>query len=415
MQSERILSRVIEQAEARQRIKEVKSPQVMRANRMIRDYIQRKRRVCYGGLAMNNLLPPSKRFYSPLEMPDYDFLTPDMSDVEELETELKAAGFGDVYITMGIHENTWKVYVDYVAQADITVVSKKAYDVFYRRSVVRDGIHYTDPDILRMMMYLELSRPKGQVERWKKVYSRVKLLNDAFPIPSTLVEKKPYVSADIRQAINEYAILKKYILCSPDLIKSYEKGLRGDVSHFPKQEGTAAIVITTEIDGDRETIPSLLAGFGRVSVREHAEIKELVPRLIEIRVDGALVCLLVDSVACHSYFWLETWDDKWVIIGSFELMITLYLSLIIFTDLGGELFGRSPMHYVGWFIKMAHRSLVDKKSEFARFSLDCKGHQEGFRDLMAAKVERMKGVKGRGTTRRQNRGLRLRRGTRRAI
>ena len=415
MQSERILSRVIEKAEERQRIKEVKSPRVMHANHMIRDFIKRKRRVCYGGLAMNNLLPASKRFYSPLEMPDYDFLTPDAADVEELEKELTAAGFGDVYVTMGIHENTWKVYVDYIAQADITVIAAKPYGVFYKRSIVRDGIYYTDPDILRMMMYLELSRPEGQVDRWKKVYPRVKLLNDAFPIPATVVERKPTVAADVRATINDYAILKGHILCSPDLLKSYEKGVKGDVSYFPKQAGSAAIIVSTEVDGDRDTIPSLLAGFGKVSVREHAEIREIVPHLVEIRLDGVLVCLLVESVACHSYFWLETWDDRWVNIGSFEFMITLYLSLIIFTDLGGELFGRAPMHYVGWFIKMSHRNLVDKKSEFARFSLDCKGRQDGFRELMAAKVERLKAVKGRAATRGRNRGMKLRRATRRAV
>jgi hypothetical protein len=33
-----------------------------------------------------------------------------------------------------------------------------------------------------MSIYLELSRPRGDVSRWKKVYSRLLLLNKHYPI-----------------------------------------------------------------------------------------------------------------------------------------------------------------------------------------------------------------------------------------
>ena len=40
-----------------------------------------------------------------------------------------------------------------------------------------EGIKCASPDILRISMYLELSRPDGNIERWNKVFERLSLLN----------------------------------------------------------------------------------------------------------------------------------------------------------------------------------------------------------------------------------------------
>ena len=45
-------------------------------------------------------------------------------------------------------------------------------------------MHYASPNFLRMSMYLELSRPKGDVTRWEKVLNRLILLNKHYPIQS---------------------------------------------------------------------------------------------------------------------------------------------------------------------------------------------------------------------------------------
>jgi len=46
------------------------------------------------------------------------------------------------------------------------------------------GITYAPPNFLRMGMYLELSRPDGDVSRWEKVYKRLILLNKHYPLSS---------------------------------------------------------------------------------------------------------------------------------------------------------------------------------------------------------------------------------------
>ena len=44
-------------------------------------------------------------------------------------------------------------------------------------AIIKNKIYYAPPNFLRMSMYLELSRPDGDVSRWEKVLKRLILLN----------------------------------------------------------------------------------------------------------------------------------------------------------------------------------------------------------------------------------------------
>ena len=141
-------------------------------------------RVCYGGQAINAQLPQKDQFYDPNRaLPDYDFFTPDAeNDTSDLIITLKEAGYTEISKRIGIHDGTIKIYVNYVAIADISQMIPEFYDAIYKKSSVINDIHYADPLFLRMLMFLELSRPRGQVERWDKVFDRLKLLDKAHPL-----------------------------------------------------------------------------------------------------------------------------------------------------------------------------------------------------------------------------------------
>jgi hypothetical protein len=53
---------------------------------IVEDFIKVKNLICYGGTAINNILPLEDQFYDKdVEIPDYDFFTPDaLSDAKEL-------------------------------------------------------------------------------------------------------------------------------------------------------------------------------------------------------------------------------------------------------------------------------------------------------------------------------------------
>ena len=144
------------------------NPEILYALDIIEQFLRRKGRVCYGGTAINALLPKSLKFYDKDKtLPDYDFYTPDLEgDIRDMLTMLEKAGFKEVNQRVGIHEGTKKILVNYMPVADISEIDKNIYSVIHKRSVVKEGIHYCDPDFLRMLMYLEISRPKGQAARF---------------------------------------------------------------------------------------------------------------------------------------------------------------------------------------------------------------------------------------------------------
>lgn len=129
------------------------------------------------------ILPEKYKFYDPeYSIPDYDFFTPTPdSDISLIIRDLRKAGFVDISAREGMHEGTTKIYVEYVPVADITVIDPSLYRILSKREFRSDGISYLDVNTLRMLMYLEISRPRGEVRRWEKVFERLLLLNTFLP------------------------------------------------------------------------------------------------------------------------------------------------------------------------------------------------------------------------------------------
>ena len=53
---------------------------------IVERFLKKKKRICYGGTAINNILPEEKQFYDKsIELPDYDFFSPTpLKDAKEL-------------------------------------------------------------------------------------------------------------------------------------------------------------------------------------------------------------------------------------------------------------------------------------------------------------------------------------------
>jgi len=125
------------------------NPEILYALDVVKNFIKRKKRVCYGGTAINAILPTAMRFYNPdLDLPDYDFFTPDQdADIRDIVADLRKAGFNDIYHRQGIHEGTYKILVNFIAVADITAISQEVFDIFktYRlKGLEGSQLHFAD-------------------------------------------------------------------------------------------------------------------------------------------------------------------------------------------------------------------------------------------------------------------------------
>lgn len=163
--------------------------------KIVIDFIIKKKLLVYGGYAVNSILPKSKRFYNGYELPpDIDiFSTNSKNDAIELTNILFQNGYKFSEVKVGIHYETFKIYVNFMPIVDITNISKQFFNIMLQisNSEKKDIMKYASDckinivplAFLRLSLHLELSRPRGYIDRWIKLYKRMTLLYDYYPIP----------------------------------------------------------------------------------------------------------------------------------------------------------------------------------------------------------------------------------------
>jgi hypothetical protein len=397
----RRLTAAVEKASERQKYESAHNPELIKALKVVEQFLKGKKRVCYGGTAMNAILPPSKQFYNPeLDLPDYDFFTPEMEeDIEDLVALLRKSGFTEIYHKVGIHEGTKKILVNFTPIADITYISKPIFNVLLKRSIVRKGVHHTDPEILRMMMYLELSRPKGQVARWEKVYERLKLINTVFPPRKSLGHTRKQTGrvnyavlpADMKAAVFDYCIEKQRSIFTGNLDSFYKRVIEAksntpvfDIRDFKGPLG----FITSDVRGDTKAIQELLGGSSIANVLLHPAKGEIVPTYVEISYNGLPAFLLLEETACHSYLSFPVVGGRSISICSLDTLITIYYSLAIFTGTARRYISNIESR-INKLVELTERNRLYKNPNIPSFPISCHGYQKGFSTLLREKIGRI--------------------------
>lgn len=399
-----------DEAEEIQKYDAAHNPEIQYALDIIERFLVKKQRICYGGTAINAILPKTLKFYDPeKDLPDYDFFTPDPEgDIKVIVKDLQDAGFTEVVERVGIHAGTHKILVNFLPVADMTHLHPELYKRLNKRSIIKEGIHYCDPDFLRMLMYLELSRPKGQVQRWPKVYERLILLNAAFPpkpckLPIETLVGRVKIPIIIRQELLRYVIDNKRILVGADVIAMYDwlisksRSLKPTAQWFLKKEGML-VFLSPEAERDAYRLKEIFSS-EQTEIEMLEEKKELVPLRYIITFRKMPLCMIVQENACHSFTTLKLESGKSLMVGSLDTMITLYFSLMIFTE------DEKYLEYIMGCLcqKLLEMNILLQKrgsiGPIPAFSIECTGYQKGFATLLKEKFERIAREKARRKTR----------------
>jgi hypothetical protein len=281
------------------------NPAIRKMIEIVEEFIKSNKVMCYGGTAINNLLPEEDQFYNPdTDVPDYDFYseTPQLHAMI-LADKFSQRGYTNIEVKPGVHLGTWKVFVDYTGIADITFLEKSIFEKLWKEQVVIDDIHYVTPNFLRLSMYLELSRPRGDVSRWTKVYKRLMLLNKHYPVECPLDESRKvitetYLSDDARREMEQLLIDKKVVLLGMNAVMLHTKD--------PRQRwGLPMDLLVTpdEFDSVTQSFASVLEPRGKVKIDLYPAYAELLPRHADITdsESGTLLVRVFETMACHSY------------------------------------------------------------------------------------------------------------------
>jgi len=277
------------------------NPEVKKMIKIVREFIETHRVMCYGGTAINNLLPPEDQFYDySVEVPDYDFFseTPQVHSAK-LADRLAKAGFVSVEVKPGMHLGTFKVFADYIPVADISHMDTAMFKKLWDDKITKENIHYVSPNFLRMSMYLELSRPKGDVSRWKKVYDRLQRLNKNYPITCPAGSDKvsdKYLDDETRAHIRDIMEEEKVVLLGFNASMLQAK-------HAKRWMLPLDILATPDkVQTVSKKVAEVLEKTQSVKIREFPAYEELMPlRTDVLTTDKEVLVRVYHTNACHSY------------------------------------------------------------------------------------------------------------------
>jgi hypothetical protein len=388
------LEQVVDQAKLRIDLDSAQNPELRRAINLVEVFLQKSGRVCYGGQAINAQLPQNDQFYDPdRALPDYDFFSPDAEgDTIALIEMLKEAGYSEISKRIGIHDGTIKLYVNYSAIADISQMIPEFYDIIHKKSRVVDGIHYADPLFLRMLMFLELSRPRGQVERWDKVFDRLKLLDTAHPISKckhdmpAITESKEAEHA--RPAIIRYMIAHNRVFMGADIYSIYSASGKGKSrksrSNFLLQGKAPVVFFSPSADEDANAISDLT-----VSVKhEILGFQNILPAMMVLTKGDSVICVIVQEEACHSTVTIPLTKGRYLRIASLDTLLTFMIGLYYRPDTL-LMTQESLLCWIRNYIDLSNRYKAKPTKLFPAFSIECSGYQTSFASLLRAKAARI--------------------------
>ena len=329
-----ILRKAASKAEKKMGRALVRQPSTQHIIAVVEGFLVEKGLVCYGGTAINNLLPPGSRFYDGhSELPDYDFFSPHaLKDAKTLADLYIKEGYQEVEAKASVHYGTYKVFVNFIPVADVTDLPHKLFDALQEKAIVVNGIKYAPPDFLRMSMHQELSRPQGETDRWEKVLQRLFLLNDHFPIKNPRCTSHSFArkfEGDKRAGDKIFHIIKTSAIHQKLVFfGSYATSVYNVASRRTSREPDFDL-LSPDPKISAEIMVEALESHGLQKVRmvRYNGLGEIVPPHYQVLVGADVVAFIYETKGCHNYNEVRI-DGKRIRIATIDTMLSLYLAFL---------------------------------------------------------------------------------------
>jgi len=401
-----ILRMAVDEAEEKMGKRIVNSEEIKNIIKIVEDFIKRKNLICYGGTAINNILPSEDQFYNKeAEIPDYDFFTTSaLDDAKELADIYYKNGFTDVEAKSGVHKGTYKVFVNYIPVADITDIAKPIFNSLKKDAIRVNGILYAPPNFLRMAMFLELSRPAGDISRWEKVLKRMSLLNKNYPLTKinchNVEFQREMDNKDIQDEIYEN-VKNTFINQGVVFFGGYAISLYSQ--YMPKKlklklEKIADFdVLSNDPEMTVEIVKERLKDIGikNTKIIKRDPIGEIVPLHYEIKIGKDTIAFVYKPIACHSYNTISINNQK-IKVATIDTMLSFYLAFLYADKPYYNQFLDRILCMSKFLFDVQQKNRLEQKGLLKRFSITCYGHQESVEEMRAEKAEKYKELKAKG-------------------
>jgi len=363
---------------------------------ILETFLRTHKILCYGGTAVNNILPEQYRFYNKnIEIPDYDFFSPyAMEYARDLANIYYKAGYEEVEAKSGVHSGTYKVFVNFVPIADITLLDKKLFQNVSKKAIKINGINYCPPNFLRMAMYLELSRPMGDVSRWEKVLKRISLLNKNYPLKGILCDKqdfqRKYEGKEEDQAAIYEITRTSFINQGLVFFGGYASTLYSKYMPYKERKQISNIPdfdVLSENPQESATILKeqlIYEGYKNVKIFKKQPIGEYIDIHYEVIVNNDVIAFIYKPTACHSYNVININGQK-IKVASIDTILSFYL---IFIYANRPYYNENRLLCIAEYLfKVQLKNRLQQKGLLRRFSVLCYGKQKTLEDMREEKAK----------------------------
>ena len=399
-----ILRMAVDNAEEKMGNRKVNSEDIQKMIDIVEEFIKRKKLICYGGTAINNILPEEDRFYNKdIEIPDYDFFSQHaLDDAKELADLYFQKGFVEIEAKSGQHHGTYKVFVNFMAVADITLIPPPIYKSIFKESLIVNGIYYAPPNFLRMSMYLELSRPAGDISRWEKVLKRLTLLNKNYPITNIncnniefqrIMNSKKNNEEKIYETVKNSLISQGVVffggfantLYSQYMPRHLQKKLKNvaDFDVLSNNPESTAKIIKERLDDN---------GIRDVKIIKQSNVGDIIPEHYEVSVDNDSILFIYRPIGCHSYNVLVLKGKK-IKVATIDTMLSFYLAFLYANKPYYNQYLDRILCMSKFLFDVQQKNRLSQRGLLRRFSITCYGHQESIEEIKAHKALKYKELK----------------------
>jgi hypothetical protein len=374
----------------------VQSDSIKNIIEILETFMRTHKILCYGGTAINNILPEQYRFYNKnIEIPDYDFFSPYATEyAKDLANIYYKAGYEEVEAKSGVHSGTYKVFVNFVPIADITLLDKKLFQTVSKKAIKVNGINYCPPNFLRMAMYVELSRPMGDVSRWEKVLKRIILLNKNYPLKGISCNEQDFqrhYEGTLEDQNKIYEITRtSFINQGVVFFGGYAAALYSKYMPYKERKQVSNIPDFDVLSENPESCATILKeqlhyeGYKEVKIFKKNPIGGYIDVHYEIIVNNDVIAFIYKPLACHSYNLININGQK-IKVATIDTILSFYL---IFIYANRPYYDENRLLCIAEYLfKIQLKNRLQQKGLLRRFSVLCYGKQKTLEDMREEKAK----------------------------
>ena len=134
----------------------------------------------------------------------------------------------------------------------------------------------------------------------------------------------------------------------------------------------------------------------KIVMVQHAEISEIIPRHIEIKIDDDSVAFLYEPIACHNYNKITIENGITVNVATIDTLLSFYLAFMYAKK---KYYNKDKILCMAMFLfDVQEKNRLKQKGLLKRFSLLCIGKQSSLEQIRSEKADKYKELRDKKNT-----------------